>query len=282
MENKSKIQLSSCIILGGGSSIRQGEWGYDIRNLILWEHLKDKFVISTNWSYLWCNPTVEMFSDYRFYYTEKKKLDNLPLLITKEDSAYIRHKREYNVELGKNVLLIPPCKRKNKREWYWGEDSWKQGFYSSQLIGLFALTFAIQIGCKKVFMLGADWGQINGHTHFYDDTKIGITNLEGQTKTGVGINNLGNHNTGRYDIQRKRKDGKHISIPENHPDYWHSCYKQELDKGIEIYNVSLESKINTFPKISYSEFYNQIAKEPKVNQEEIQNYIRNLIKEKLQ
>jgi len=275
------MNLPSCIILCSGSSIRQNLWQTPIENLPIWNAIKNKFIISCNWGYYWCNPTVEMFSDYRFYAIEQKKLDKLPLVIGRDDSFYKNSNRNEDLQLSKNTYLLQPCQKKNERDWYWGKDSWTKGFYSSQLIGLMALTFVIVIGCKKIYLLGADWGEIDGHTHFYEDADIGKIVWKTQEKTGVGLNKLGNYNTGRYDIQRKKPNGKITIVKENHPDYWYSCYKQEMNKGIEIYNVSLKSKITTFPKISYAQFYNEIQKESNVNQEEIQKYIISLIKKNL-
>ena len=223
---------------------------------------------------------MELFSDYRFYATEKEKLDKLPLVIGMKNSFY---DRESEIK-GNNLYLLPPCKGFNDgsgmKDWYWGKDSWTNGFYTSNLSGLFALTFAIQIGCEEIYLLGQDWGEINGHTHFYEDTNVGHIIWAGSLQTGVGLDSNGNHKTGRYDIKRKiPKSNDIVKIDTNHPDYWYNVYKQE--KNVKIYNVSPQSKITTFEKIGYDTFYKKMLPESYLVQNQIRNNIRKILKEKL-
>ena len=56
--------------------------------------------------------------------------------------------------------------------------------------------------------------------------------------------------------------------------------KKELQE-IKIYNVSPQSKINTFPKLSYDEFFNIMKSNPNfVNQDEARNEIKKIIGKK--
>jgi len=46
---------------------------------------------------------------------------------------------------------------------------------------------------------------------------------------------------------------------------------------IKIYNVSINSNLNMFPKISYNEFFKKLDNNNKYNQEELANYIKRRI-----
>jgi len=120
-------------------------------------------------------------------------------------------------------------------------------------------------------LLGMDWGHINGHTHFFDDTETGKIEWQGSKQTGVGFNVNGDHNTGNYNIGKSKV---------NNPDFWYNCYKKEKD--VNIYNVSLESKITSFPKIGFKEFYQAMHSEyPAVIQHRVRGEIRELLNRNL-
>ena len=115
--------------------------------------------------------------------------------------------------------------------------------------------------------MGFDATDINGHTHFYDDTNFGSYVYEGSTTCGIGKKD-GKFRTGNYNKIKKLND------------YWFAPFKQEWDNGVRIYNVSLNSKIDAFLKIDYKAFYAMLKNNVyPINQDEIREDIKQLIKE---
>jgi len=264
--------MKRAIIIGSGASVRQNQWNISLDKLPLWNTLKDEFTIGCNWSHRWFNSTVLMYSDYQWYATEKERLKDVPLILGKKDGYY---NRKDSVTLGDNVLLLNECvnttrlKKGNKKPGmhptYWGKDAWKKGFYCSQLIGLKALNLAIALGCTEIYLLGFDACDINGHTHFYDDTDAGTYLWNKHKYCGMGKHDNGKYRTGNYNKIEELNN------------FYFEPFEQELSK-IDIFNVSVESKIETFCKITYDEFYKDLKdRKTKVNHEEI----RQAIKDKL-
>lgn len=91
---------------------------------------------------------------------------------------------------------------------------------------------------------GFDATDTEGRTHFYEDEMLPTGKNEdgGDSDSGIGKDNSGRFKTSVYNggVQERFE-----------------VFKDEL-KRINIYNVSLNSKIDTFPKISYEEFYKQL------------------------
>ena len=140
---------------------------------------------------------------------------------------------------------------------YYSLESFSQGVYSMQLTGLFATCLAINFlqGKGELFLLGMDWTRRTlkearenkiVKTHYYSDIR----------HNGFGY-------TGFY---------------ENHnPDTkWFKPFLRE--KNIKIYNVSLISNINIFPKLTSQIFFSKIKKRPDISQDAWRDYVRNLIK----
>jgi len=99
---------------------------------------------------------------------------------------------------------------------------------SNGLVGFFALSLAVR-EFERIFLLGYDYGAKNRNTtHFYQDkiTHRGVGKIE------VYLNKNGS-------VKREVQDF-------------------EVYKNYNIYNVSLISNIQTFPKISYEEFFEMI------------------------
>ena len=110
---------NQAIIIGGGSSIAEGI------SFNLWEKLKDKFVIGINYSYNhFKNPTFHVYLDYKFYNSNKKDIDKLPLIITKP---------------GKK---LPPNTIQLKTLSTYKRDV-RKGVYKGSLSGYYALSLAI-------------------------------------------------------------------------------------------------------------------------------------------
>ncbi|MGD2071889.1 MAG: hypothetical protein PVG65_00160 [Candidatus Thorarchaeota archaeon] len=268
-----------CIIIGSGSSVRQNRWNTPIENLPIWSLLKNELTIGINWVFRWFTPTIELFGDYKFYHTEYENLKDLPLMITTKDGYYIR---EDHKPISPNLIFLKRCKAKKylkpgdveagNHKYYWGKDSWTQGWYDNQLSGILALTFAINgLGCKEIYLLGYDATEIDGHTHFYDDTDVGTYIYENQSYCGVGKNKNDFFRTQNYNSGKKIKELN---------DFWFKPFEQELENGIKIYNVSTESKLNNFPKISYGTFQNHLENDPEpILQEKTRMLIKNYIEE---
>jgi hypothetical protein len=233
-----------CVIIGGGVSIRDNLWHIPVKQLPIWRTLKNEFTIGTNFVFHWFIPTVLMYSDYQFYGAHQEQLQKLPLVLGKEDSAYKRHKE---LQLSENILLLKECERLDSKPHYWGQEAWSKGFYASQLIGIKALNLAIALGYEEIYLLGYDATcDTSGRTHFYSDTNIGSYTWNNSVHTGVGKNDRGYFKTGNYN----KID--HLN------NFWFKPFEEELKRGINIYNVSVDSKIETFPKITYKEFYKRI------------------------
>lgn len=254
-------QNKQLIIIGSGASIREEGWDSPIETIPIWSLLKDKFTITLNWSNLWIVPTISLFIDYKYYMQEKKHLDTLPLVIGREDSFYQdknRYLKEYD-KLSDNLYLLRPSSvierdARGIRTHYNGRDSFTKGF-STNLSGVFGLNLAVALDATEIFLLGYDGCDTNGYTHFYQPEGIGKLVYQGRETTGVGKNSLGKYNTSLYNTDIN---------------YWFEPFAQELER-IKIYNVSLNSKINIFPKISYQEFFKKLH--DNINQEEVRKEI---------
>jgi hypothetical protein len=102
---------------------------------------------------------------------------------------------------------------------FYGEQGLKQGIYKSFLVGLFSLSLGIALRFKEIYLLGYDCGFVENKSHFHDIEHRGRNNESPYTKLHM------------FNIFADRKN---------------------------IYNVSLVSKLEIFPKISYAEFYERV------------------------
>ena len=272
--NKMKT-LKRAIIVGSGASIRQHLWDTPITNLPIWQAIKNEFTIGLNFNYKFFPFTIVMFGDYWFYQMHKAQLDNLPLVLGMYNRHLSRNGKNNTTQINNNIYLLPLNQTEtinNKRIVYWGKDSWTKGFYSGHLVGLIALTFAIAIGCKEIFLLGFDACETDGRTHFYqgDKDKTGYYQRNGIEQTGVGtyFNKAGKklYKTGMYNTDINQ---------------YYKVYESDLNR-INIFNVSPESKINIFPKITYKEFYDILKNNPEpILQTNAREFIERLLLTKL-
>lgn len=260
---------NTCFIIGSGASIRQNMWNISAYDLPIWEKLKNKFIVTLNWGYKFINPTIEMFADYQFYTQEKEELDKLNLIVGRNDSFFTRELK-YSNRINDNLFLIPsaPIEKENGKiiqKCGWGEDSWKKGFYCSQLTGILSLSFIIALGCTNIYLLGYDGNETNNYTHFYqDDLKIGYIFSNGKKRTGIGKNEKGLYKTNTYNQSL---------------DKWFQLFQPYLNT-IKIWNVNLNSAISIFPKISYNELYKNLQTIDNINAIDIQNKIKEIIRNK--
>ncbi len=127
----------------------------------------------------------------------------------------------------------------------------RKGVYKGSLSGIYTLSLAIYLlDVGEIFLLGYDFCGMGkdkkgrSKTHYYED-----------------IEHRGRGKINYYGTQgRANKD--------------FDVYKKE--KQVKIYNVSLQSKINAFPKISYDQFFKMLD-----NKTFDQMELRKFIKEKL-
>ena len=189
----------------------------------LWKHLEEKYCIGLNYSYLYYpNPTIQCFADFLFYQDEINKLKSLPLIIGKW------HRALEEVKHPNTILLQANDKEYNR--------NLKEGVYKSSLCGLFGLSLAIYLlDIGEIFLLGYDQGNLDGSK---DEKGRRITHFYQKDLIHRGSGKINYYNTeGRAD-----KD--------------FSCYAEE--KRVKIYNVSPLSRIDTFIKIDYSQFFSML------------------------
>lgn len=249
-----------CIIIGSGNSIRRGDYKTRTADLPIWNLIKDEYTIGINWSKNYFDSTILLYTDYQFWQQEKESLEKLPLVISSQDGFYGKelNKPFKQIYKFKNIYLLP------FNSTYAGFDSWKKGFYSRKLSGLFAISLAINLGFKEIYLLGMDCCAIDNRTHFYQgDSNAGIKNINNIISTGVGLDSNGQYKTSIY-------NNKNIN----------SNYEPFLNEDINIYNVSPESKITIFQKINYSKFEFLLKTNPiKINQQEKREEFISLHKE---
>ena len=229
-----KNNLNQLIIIGGGSSIAEGI------SLGLWEKLKYKFSIGTNYSYKVFPSTCQTFVDSTFYNTQKLELEKLPLIIGQC--------RNVKIKLP-NTIVIPSNSVYTR--------DLKGGIHSAKLTGIYSLSLAIYLLDEgEIFLLGYDNGSIN---KAIDNNKRRITHwYQGEIEhRGIG-------KCSYYDAKdRGKKD--------------YGCFEHE--KKIHIYNVSPLSKINVFEKIDYTTFFSKLDTNL-YDQNKLREYIKTQLKGK--
>jgi len=245
-------------IIGSGNSLTEG---FEKK---LPKLLQNEVVFTVNEEFRFFNSTLTTFCDWTFYKCRYNLLKEHPMIIGKHDvhiGTRDKKTKEYYCERLPQLILLPSCSK------YVGQDSWKKGFFTGILCGLFTLSFAIALGFEEIYLIGFDGKSIEGKTHHYEG-KFGFgqfVNEEGRPRTGMGMKN-GVYNTGVFNKDKKRFN----------QDFW-NVYKPELER-IKIYNVSPESTIETFPKISYDEFITKIKENPSnINQDLIRKEIKEYI-----
>jgi len=121
--------MSRAIILGGGFSINRGI------KLGLKQLIEHEFVIGTNISFRFFNPTLVTFVDIKFWERYKEEIKKLPLVICKKYT-----------DISKTKNIFPVVSKSD----YPGKGSFKRGIYRSVLTGLFSIHVAINLGATEI------------------------------------------------------------------------------------------------------------------------------------
>lgn len=214
--------MKRVIILGAGKSINEGIAKG------LWNKIKGKEIWSLNsmfkvMPYL---PTRELFVDVPFFRHTSEKIQQLA------QKGVTLHAKKHN-----KYAFIPTINQymcsKNPND--------KVSLYigGSGLCGLFALSLAVKENYEEIFILGYDWGgtsRDDKYTHCYQDKQKELEIWS----TGVG----------RPEVYFMR-DGR--------PNKDLKDFKYYLQFSNKIYNVSIPSHIEVFPKLRWEEFFDKIA-----------------------
>ncbi len=232
--------------------------------------IKSNYSIGLNHFYHYgCATTFTSFVDSEFYEDTYKDLKALPLVIGKLSPVLKRHQHDITHP---NTILF------KKSNAYKGKESFKEGVYSAQLVGIWAMSIAIALGFKEIYLLGFDCCVVNGKTHFYQ----GVIDLKKKRDLFVLDKKVGEIEIYRGVGKKLTKKGEKFktstyNTPENLNNQWFKPFLKETD--VKIYNVSPESKIDLFEKIDYNIFYSKV-KNNHLNQEECRENIRQILHEK--
>lgn len=203
--------MKSCVICGGGASIIEGI------NSNLWEHIKGQDIWSLNWAYKTMPylPSRELFIDTSFF---TKSINELWGLWKQGVACYAKAHPKYKYILDIHSLPTTRFSEQYNEKIYIGEKS---------LCGFFALSLACKEHYDVIYLLGFDFGSLDGtkNTHYYQG-KIDVPSA------GVGHPEL-------------------YLTPEAKVSDWEIYLKEPC----KIYNVSPKSRIECFDKINYPTFY---------------------------
>lgn len=213
----------SVIIIGGGTSIKEGI------SLGLWENIKDKEIWSLNYAYKTMPylPKRELWIDISFFTNNTKDLQELN---SKGVELHCKEHGKYSLipEIKKYTTTRLPIEANNKI--FVG----RMG-----LSGFFGLSLAIKEKYDTIYLLGYDFGLIEGETktHYYQNDIQVISSGVGRPELYRAENNI------------------NLIKPEI------VDFELYLKESSKIYNVSLKSNINYFEKIDYITFFQKIKNE---------------------
>lgn len=231
------MKINEIIIIGGGISIQEGI------SLGLKEKIKNKFIITCNYAYKHFNHTFLCFGDKDFYvptYAKQYPEKNPDIYNELKELPLIIGINDNGIEEFKldNTILL------DKK-------------YRANLTGIFAIKLAeMLIEKSTIYLLGFDWNRRIGlperDPNYNPDSDLQIHYYNDIKHRGVGY-------VGYYENHNSDKE-----------------FKQFIKKDVKIFNVSLESNINCFEKISYQKFFEILS--PKIiNQEEARKEIKELL-----
>jgi len=224
--------MTRVILIGGGYSVKEGvEKG-------LWDKIKGEHIWSCNYAFMAMPylPKKEIWVDIAFY------KNNIPAIQKLWEQGVELHTKKHPQYAGiVDHLFCYDSTRENKN--YHGTKALekKMIYYGKMgLSGMFALSLAIGYKFDEIYLLGYDFGtrsikDIN--THFYQDDlhvySTGVTHPE--------VYRMPNNTVKQSEVE----DFK--------------VYTNEKD--IKIFNVSLNSNIPYFDKLSYDAFFERLKDE---------------------
>ena len=218
----------SVILLGAGYSIKEGI------DLGLWDKIREQENWSINYAFMTMPylPKREIWVDIAFFKDNAEALQKLQeqgvIMITRNHHKYA------NI---RDKLIIYDSTRELDK--YYGQEAIQKNllYYGRMgLSGMFALSLAVAERFEEIFLLGYDFGTSSldkNQTHYY----------QGQLKvisTGMG----------RPIVYRNPNN----TLKDEIKDF--EVYKRETN--IKIWNVSLNSNIPYFEKISYVDFFSKL------------------------
>lgn len=207
-------------------------------SLDLKEKIKNKFVMGINFAFYHFEPTCVVFKDKKFWTGR----------LMGEKNSYLNNKHKELIQKFPLCVTIKSTDIKNppsnlfvipKNKLYWGH-----------LSGEFAIALASYLMNERgtLYLMGFDWSQntkkeINPETHYYPDTEI---------------MHKGQHLTRHYDTHDAGKVFRRFL---------------NFNTNLKIYNVSPNSNIPCFKKITYEEMFSLLNKET-YNQDTLRNQIK--------
>lgn len=238
------MQTKEIIIIGGGNSLKKA------LSLGLGARLEGRFIIVCNYAYKHFPHTFLAFQDREFYVPDYAK--------HYVETDIPRHPDIYE-ELKKEPLIIG-INDNGIEEFKLDNTILLDKEYHENLTGIFAIKLALQLLNKgTIYLLGFDWNRRTGlperdpNYNPKSDLQIHYYNKEEINHRGIG----------------------YVGYYENHnPD---KIFNLLIKKDVKIYNVSLESNINCFEKITYEKMFELLSTE-KINQEELRQEIKNKLK----
>lgn len=275
------------IICGSGNSIPFYHTDDKVKNSFsLRTFISSNYSIGLNYffKYSGIDTTFTSFVDSAFYKSNLEDLKSVPFIIGRFQQNLVDDCLE-------NSILLPPCKFlslehgwdiKHKMCFQCGYKTdvtdhnkfcinhprmftYPLGIYGRYLSGIWAISLALMLGFKTIYLLGMDGCEIEGKTHFYADLVKGDKKFH-----GVGKAVKGTYNCSEYNNLARLNEERYGPIKE----------LLEKDSSIKIFNVSPNSAINVFPKIDYKIFHEMIGIGT-INQVEARTEIRNYILEKI-
>jgi hypothetical protein len=245
--------MKECFIIGGGKSVRQGiETG-------LWDKIKGKDIYGINYAYKFMPylPTAQVFIDGAFYNKNKEEMDKL----AKQIPIYTYCSCE--VKKGLSPCTMYAKSVGNKLSVAEMIQSNTLCVSNMGMSGEFAISLAIIKGYERIFLCGFDFGtkSVNDKdTHWY---QYGFKNDE-KVDRHTWWNNgkkLFSTGVGQPSVYFQVNKTKPISAQEIKLKKDLTYYEHYATLHPNIFNVSLDSNITAFPKISYEVMYKMLELE---------------------
>jgi hypothetical protein len=228
MNGKLSMKINEIIIIGGGTSIRTG------LDLGLKKRIRNKCTIACNFAFNHFDSTIVTYVDEKFYKgilnediskipnkSHIQQLKSLPLIIGN------RFTDDLNYYYSNTIPL--------KSSGIYSRNIQKTGIYRPTLVGLFSIHLAMHLMNYNgiIYILGYDWTRRKEKnekvkTHYYSRSEI--------NHRGQGYSTF-------YEVHR--------------PEQYFDVFTKEKD--VKIYNVSPNSNINCFEKISYPKFFELLS-----------------------